>query len=148
MAQTNFDGVSVPSGDSLLANGVPIREVVSFNLQAAHATAAGWLFRADRAYRVVGVHEKHAVVGGASSTLALRKITTDGTAPNAAIGANVKELLTTPISLTSTVNTLQNATLVATAADLLLAAGDWIAYNPAGTAGSYAGTVQFELAAI
>jgi hypothetical protein len=108
------------------------------NMSSAH------VFVADRAYRVVSVQEIHSVVGGASAAVQPRKIT-DTSSPGSAASATVKELTTAAISLTTTVNTVQTGTLVATAADLLFAAGDKLALNFSGTTTGLAGVLTITL---
>ena len=107
----------------------------------AAASVDGWAFVADRAYRVESIKEVHAVAGndGGAVTLAVRKITADATAPDAAAGATVKELLAAALDLKSTANTLVDATLTATDADRNIAAGDRIGLNFVGVLTSLAG---------
>jgi hypothetical protein len=114
---------------------------VFLTVPIAAASVDTWAFIADRAYTVNSIKEVHTVAGsdGSAVTLDVRKITADATAPGAAAGATVKELLTTAFDLKSTANTPVTGTLTATAADLNLAAGDRIGFNFAGTLTSLAG---------
>lgn len=106
---------------------------------------SNWFWVAPYACQVVAVKEVHSVVGGAAAAISPRKITVNGTAPNAAAGANVKELVSAAISLTSTVNTVQTGSLSSTVSDLQLAVGDRLAYNITGTIGTPTGYLQVEL---
>ena len=126
------------------AGSLPTREFVSLIVSSAPPAAGGyWAFVADQNYNVTAVREIHSVVGGASYAVAIRKIQVDGTAPSAAAGANVIELLSSPISLISTVNTLQ----VVSPAVSVVAKGDRLAFNFTGTNTGYVGEIQVELQA-
>lgn len=94
---------------------------------------------------MVAVRENHSVVGGAAYLLAgIRKIQADGIAPAAAAGANVIELLPAAgVSLTSTVNTVQNVAPSVTS----IAKGDRLAIVFSGTNTGYVGTIQLEIEA-
>lgn len=105
------------------------------------------LFVADRAYQVIDVKEVHSVVGGSGAVVTPRKIT-DTSAPGAAASATVVELTVAAIDLTTTINTVQDPALSATPADLLVAAGDRIALNFAGTLTNLVGTITIVLKAI
>lgn len=105
------------------------------------------VFVADRAYQVMAVNEIHSVVGSTSAAVRPRKIT-DTSAPGAAVSATVKELTTAAADLTATINTTQALTLSATAADLLLAAGDKIALDFSGTLTGLVGVISISLKAV
>ena len=95
----------------------------------AAASAAQYVFVADRAYTLAGVREIHGTAS-TSGTFALRKIQVDGQAPSAAAGANVIELLAgTTASLAGTANTV----LVPNIAVSSISKGDRIAINFGGT---------------
>jgi hypothetical protein len=94
-------------------------------------------FIADRPYQVLSFREIHATAGtdGGAVTIMLTK--DDGTeAPGAG-----DDLLTAGLDAKGTANTLQTGTLTATSAFLLLAAGDRLSLDFAGTVTSLAGVV-------
>lgn len=142
-------GLVVPGFASLL--GVAADKMLAVNLSTAAQAAAGagvlavthellaasvdtWAFVADRSYRVIGVREAHSVVGGSGATVRPRKITAATTAaPGASVAAGITELTTAAIGLETSVNVAQTATLTATDADRLLAVGDKIGLDFAGT---------------
>jgi hypothetical protein len=101
------------------------------------------VFIADRAYRVVSVSEAHTVAGGSGAAVTVMKCTgTQAPASGAAV-------TTAAFDLTATANTVVNATITATAADAVLAAGNRLAAHFAGTLTALAGTVvTVKLAAI
>ncbi len=68
----------------------------------------------------------YAVAGPSGLTMAVRKITAPATAPTAAAGATVIELLTTPFTLDSTANTMQTGSLVTSASALTILPGNKI----------------------
>lgn len=108
-------------------------------------TAAGYhVFVADRAFQVLSVAEQHSVIAGSGATLKARKIT-DTSAPGAAAGATVKELVQAAFALDSTINTPVVGTVSATPADLKLASGDRLALLFAGTMTGYVGAVTLTL---
>ncbi len=107
------------------------------------------VFTAPFACRVVSVREIHSVVGGSGATVRLRKIT-DTSAPGAAASTTVKELTTAGFDLTATINTTQQATLVAAASqvknsDFWLAAGDKLALDFGGTLTGLVGLVTIHI---
>lgn len=111
------------------------------------ATAAnyGVFFIADRAYRIVSIREVHSTLGtdAGAVTLTIEKLT--GTQ---ALDAGVTTQ-TGSFNLKGTVNSVQTATLSATAADILLAAGDRLALDDAGVLTAVAGLcVTLELQAV
>lgn len=91
------------------------------------------IFVAPHRLRVVAISEVHSVAAGGASTLQVVKDT--GTA---APGAGT-DLLATPFDLNGTANTVQQGALSATAADLILEAGDRLAVDFANTIQSSAG---------
>jgi hypothetical protein len=110
------------------------------------ASVDTWMFVADRAYEVTYIGEVHSVVGSTSAAVQPRKVTAVATdAPGAAAGSTVKELTTAAIDLTATINVVQAPALTATAADLLLAAGDKIGLNFTGTLTGLVGTLTIIL---
>ena len=117
---------------------------------ATASSVDDWAFIADRAYEVKSIKEIHSVAGsdGSAVTADVRKIT-DASAPGAAAGATVLEMLSTALDLKSTANTRVTGTLVTTVADLRLAVNDKIGINFAGTLTALAGCViVIELQAI
>lgn len=100
------------------------------------------VFIADRAYKVKSIEEVHSVVSTAANTLTIRKIlAASASAPNAAAGANVKELLQAGLDLKSAVDTPVAGVLTATAADLALADGDKLAFALSAATTGLAGCV-------
>lgn len=101
---------------------------------AAAAAVDQSFFIASRAYKVIDVR---AVFGTASTsgTLQIKKCT-GTTAPGSGT-----DILTGTISLAGTANTALSGTLTATAADLLLAAGDRLALDFGGTVTNLVGLV-------
>lgn len=114
-------------------------KIVTFVINAASVDA--WVYLADAAYRVTKIECDYSVAGGSGAAATLRKVTADEVAPGAAAGATVIELQTAAFDLTATANTTQTATLSETPADLLLAAGDKVGVNMAGTLTNLAGGI-------
>jgi hypothetical protein len=99
-------------------------------------------FVADRAYKVKSISEIHSVVSTAANTLTIRKIlAASASAPNAAAGANVKELMQAGLDLKAAVDVAQAGTLVAAAADLTFASGDKLALAVSAATTGLAGCV-------
>jgi len=98
-------------------------------------------FIADRAYQVVGITEIHAVAGNDGSAVNMQVTKDTGTnAPGA--GADLLTNNTNAgFNMKGTANTLQTGTLTATAADLVMAAGDRLSVDFAGNVATLAGTV-------
>ena len=120
-------------------------EYVSTELVAASPATGTHFWVAPYPCQVTAVKEIHSVVGGAAAAVKVRKIIGDGNAPNAAAGANVKELHTATFDLTASANVLRAGTLVSTVADLQLNVGDRLAYSPSGTLTGLIGYLQVEL---
>lgn len=100
------------------------------------------VFIADRAYKVKSIEEVHSAVSTAANTLTIRKIlAASASAPNAAAGANVKELLQAGFDLKSAVDTPVAGVLTATAADLAFADGDKLAFALSAATTGLAGCV-------
>lgn len=107
------------------------------------ASVDKWVFVADRACRVSSVREIHSVIGGTGATVRPRKIAAATVAaPGAAVAAGIVELTTAAIGLETAVNVSQTGTLSATPADLLLAVGDKIALDFAGTLTGLVGSIS------
>lgn len=134
--------MSFDQTDAVKVASVPLPQRVMINSKFNANSVDEWTFIADRAYTVVSIKEIHAVAGNDASavTLDVRKIT-DASAPGAAAGSTVKELLSSALSLKSTANTVVTGTLSATVADLNLAAGDKIGLNFIGTLTTLAGAM-------
>jgi hypothetical protein len=139
------DTVTIPSGktlavasaDKLTIGGGIVPQVieVSYVGQTTEAATDRPFFIANRAYQVTAIRQVHSVAAGGASTLQVTK-DTGTTAPGAG-----SDLLSSAFDLNATANTVQNGTLTATAADLLLAAGDRLSIDFANTIQSTAGLV-------
>jgi hypothetical protein len=100
------------------------------------ADAANTLFfRAPFPLRILSVHEQHSVLC-ASGTATVRKVS-GVTAP----GSGTVVMIGT-FDLSATINTQQVATLSTTAADRVLAAGDWLAITLGGTLTGLIGAIS------
>lgn len=115
--------------------------VATFGLNANASLADQAFFLADRGYQVVAVNEVHATAGTDGGAVNLQVTKDTGTA---APGAGT-DLLTNNanagFNLKGTDNTVQAGTLTATAASLVLAAGDRLSVDFAGTLTSLAGVL-------
>lgn len=118
----------VTGGSGIIPTYVVLTATVS-GTAAATGTNYGRVFTADRAYQLVSATEVHRTAGndGGAVTLALEKCT--GTQ---AEGAGVLMMANT-FNLKGTADTVQSATLSATAADSLLASGNRIVLLDTGT---------------
>jgi hypothetical protein len=115
-------------------NYVPVgRTTITYSGPAAADAVDIPIFIADRAYEVVSIKEVHGTAGGAGAAVVAKKCT--GTQAASAGAA----LHTGSIDLTATANTVITPTLTATAADLVLAAGDRVALDFSGTISPLAG---------
>lgn len=133
-----------PGSESAFSTETDNGVVITSELLAASVDK--FIFVADRAYRVGSVKEIHSVIGGSGATVRPRKIAAATVAaPGAAVAAGIVELTSAAIGLETTVNTTQAGTLSATAADLLLAAGDKIALDFAGTLTGLVGSITIAL---
>ncbi|WP_213941193.1 hypothetical protein [Pseudomonas sp. dw_612] len=98
------------------------------------------LFTADRPYVVKAIRGRVDVAGtGGACTAVIRKV------PSATAITSGTALHTGSFNLVGTANAQQALTLSATASDLLLAAGDSIAYDLTGTATSAVGSISVTL---
>lgn len=136
IAATDAGSITIASKKALVTWTVP--GISSIVTPATSGTA--WI--APKACKVVSLKEAHSA-GATGVTLNLRKIT-DTSAPNAAAGATVKELLASALAADSANNTVVSGTLSATAADYTFAAGDRMCWNASGTLTSYVGNVTVE----
>lgn len=135
--------VDIPANSAALTTAGNATKIITSELLAASVDK--WVYVADGAYQVVLVEEIHSVVGGASAAVRPRKIlAATVAAPGAAVAAGITEL-SAAIDLTTTVNTTQTATLVAVAADLLLADGDKIGLDFSGTLTGLVGLLVIHL---
>jgi len=107
---------------------------------------AGTAWIAPFACKVVSIKEAHSA-GTAGVTINLRKIT-DTSAPSAAAGATVKELLSSALDANSTANTVVTGSLSATASDYTFAAGNRMCWNASGTLTAYVGEITVEFQAV
>lgn len=103
----------------------------------ASSVADQLFFVAPEPLEVLEVHEVHGTAGtdGSAVTATIRKCT--GTTAL----ASGTDLLSATINLKGTANTVQSPALTATAADLLLAAGDRLAFDVTGTTTALANMV-------
>lgn len=98
-------------------------------------------FIADRAYKVKAFKGTKSTAGGSGAAVGLKKCT-GTTAPGSGTAVTSADLdLTTGVA----VNTVMTGTLTATAADLLLAAGDRLALDFSGTLTNLVGLVEVVL---
>lgn len=120
--------------------------MVSYASYGAGSLATQVFFIAPVAMRVLKVSEVHSAAEASAGTLTADITKDDGTdAP----GAGVTVLGSTKADLKGTANTVQSPALTDTAADLVMAAGDRLAFKPsaAGTeAANVVVTVQMALA--
>lgn len=128
-----FSGENPVLGSNSTCGGQKIQNAEPVSAILVAASVAQPIFIADVPYTVIGATEVHAVVGGSGATVTVEHLT--GTqAPGAGT-----VIFTAPLSLTSTINTVQKATLSATASALKLAAGDRLNTIFAGTLTGLAG---------
>jgi hypothetical protein len=113
---------------------VPVSIV--YNVPAADIS----FFVADRPYVVQGIRGRVDVAGtGGACTAQIRKV------PSGTAVASGTVLHSSTYNLVGTANTMQALTLSTTASDLLLAAGDAIAFDLTGTATSATGCISVTL---
>lgn len=134
---------AITDADALTEGGIIIPQhlEVTFEARLNDEAVDAAFFIANRAYEVVAVREIHAVAGDDVGAVNAQVTKDTGTqAPGA--GAN---LLTNNASagfdLKGTANTVQAGTLTATGADLILAAGNRLSVDFAGTVATLAGMV-------
>ena len=131
------------NGDSSLGiegsaggNGGFVPVTISYNVPAADIT----FFVADRPYVVQGIRGRVDVAGtGGACTATIRKV------PSGTALASGTALHSSTYNLVGTAATMQSLTLSTTASDLLLAAGDCIAFDLTGTATSAVGAITVTL---
>ncbi len=134
---TDLNGFWYGNGQTL--GGIPFVDTIRCSVYVAVAsTGANWpgtFFRADRAMRLVAVSERHAVAGNDASavTVMLKKV------PSATAPGSGTDMLSAGISLKGTANTAAAGSLHATAANLVLAAGDSLAVVSTGVLTTLAG---------
>lgn len=136
-----FSGENPQLGSNATAGGYKIQNVFHAVVNLSASSTAQTVFIAPTGYKIVSIQELHAVVGGSGATVTLEKCT--GTqAPGAGVA-----MLSTPVTLTSTANTVKSTTLSTTTANTVLATGDRINTVLAGTLTGLAGcTLQILLA--
>lgn len=115
---------------------VPLLVVETFTINASSVDTI--VFTAAEAMQLYYVREVHSTVS-TSGVLQIRKCT-GTTAP-----ASGTACLSSTISLSSTINTVQSGTLSATASDYTLAAGDRLALTFTGTMTGLVGCVTIYL---
>ena len=116
--------------------GAFIAAAFNYNVPAVNQA----IFVADRSMIVKGIRGRVDVLGtGGACTYQIRK------AVSGTIGTSGVLLHSGTFNLVGTINTNQSLTLTATAADLLLAAGDAIYMHLTGTATSAIGAVTVNL---
>ena len=123
-------------------NGAALTPVISVHEELLAASVSHVIFIADGAYKVVGATEIHSVVGSTSAAVTV-EVDTGTTAPGSGTAMH-----STAFDLTATVNTLQTATITATAAQATLAAGNCVALKFAGTLTGLVGCVTVQLIAL
>ena len=133
----NQDVVFSVNQDGQLEVGA--RFSVSANFDANTVDTFIWICPVGRTARVLAINEIHSVIGGAGAVFG----------PNRTQGTDTPSqgnLLTTAnIGLETTVNTVNNATLTATDALRVLAAGDRLSLNFNGTLTGVVGCVSFDM---
>jgi hypothetical protein len=136
-----FSGENPTLGSNATCGGQKIQNAEPVSVILTASSVAQPIFIADVPYTIIAANEVHAVVGGSGATVTVEHLT--GTqAPG---GGTV--IFTAPLSLTSTINTVQKATLATSAATLKLAAGDRLNTIFAGTlTGLAGGYLQITLA--
>lgn len=114
---------------------------IPVSMQYLAATVDSAFFVADRPYIVKAVRGRVDVAGtGGACTAVIRKVPS-GTAITSGTAVN-----TGSFNLVGTANASQTLSLSATASDLLMAAGDALAFDLTGTATSAVGCVTVTLA--
>jgi len=147
--QINESG-TLASNSTLLSNNFkPVsREFVTVTQLAAASLASDWIYTAPWACQVVAVRANFTVTS-TSGTLQIVRVTADAVAPaTAANGTTVVAQLSSAMSLSGTANTRVNGAISTAAGNpTILAAGDQLAYQLAGTLTGLVGmTFQVEIA--
>lgn len=128
-----FSGENPNLGTNATVVGQKIQNAEPVSAILTAASVAQPIFIADVPYTVIGATEVHAVVGGSGATVTVEHLT--GTqAPGSGT-----VIFSAPLSLLTTVNTVQKATLTTTTSALKLAAGDRLNTIFAGTLTGLAG---------
>lgn len=140
--------VSITDADALTVGSkiVPQTLVVPVMPMIITPPQKGNAFVAHRALKVISIKEIHSATA-AGVTIALRKIT-DTSAPDAAAGATVKELLSSSLAADSTADTTVTASLSATPADYTFAAGDRLCWSASAALTSYQGAIIVNFQAV
>jgi hypothetical protein len=125
----------------VVANGTGYAQLdrTFVSVPIAAASVDSHVFIATKACEVRGIREIHTAAGGSGAAVRARKCT--GTT----VPGSGAALHTADFDLTATANTVQTGTLTATAADLVLAAGNTIALDFTGTLTALLGVVTIEL---
>lgn len=142
---TGFDKVLAVDFTQAAQDAEDNVKYIAITSELLAASVDKWVFVADRAYKVMGVKEVHSVIGGSGAAVRPRKIASATTAtPGASVAAGITEI-SASIGLETDINVVQTSTLVATAADLLLAAGDKIGLDFSGTLTGLVGQITIYL---
>ena len=131
------------TSDLLTVNSeiVSPREKVTLTMPLNADCADQAFFIADRAYTVVAAYEIHDTAGTNGSAVNMQ-VTKDTSTNAPGAGANLlTDNTNAGFDMKGTANTVQTGTLTATAADLVLAAGDRLSVDFAGTLTTLAGVV-------
>lgn len=128
-------------GEVILTPGTQMAEhVIHVNLPTNGEAVDAAFFIADRAYRVTSVREVHAVAGNDAGAVTIDVKKQTGT-QTPAQGVSVLAVAFDGKGTANTVVTKAGADLTATAADLLLAAGNRLSLDLTGTTTNLAGVV-------
>lgn len=133
----NFAADKLTVGDVIVDPNLVVKHTMLLNADCIDQA----FFIADRAYEVVAAYEIHATAGNDGSAVNAQ-ITKDTSTDAPGAGANLLTNNTNAgFNMKGTANTLQTGTLTATAADLVLAAGDRLSIDYAGNVATLAGVV-------
>lgn len=122
-----FSGEIPALGDAATVNGLKIENVAHLEVVLTATSANANVFIAPVAYKITAIREVHGVVGGSGATVNLEVIPS-GTANGSGVA-----VLATPLSLVTTVNTPQKATLPTNGDLLIIPAGSRLGTVVAGT---------------
>lgn len=125
-AKTFANSLAVSSADGLTVGGLIVPQKIVITTVLAAVDVSKTIFNADAAYQVVSIKVAWGVAGGAAATLTPEKLT-GTTAPGSGTA-----MISSPIDLTATANTVVTGTLSSTTSDLQLAAGDRLGVKLAG----------------
>jgi hypothetical protein len=139
-----LDALAVTTTDGLTVGGVivPVEQALSFAIQPLATITEADLFIAPFAMQVTGISVVPSTLEGGACTATICK----------AVGTDTPVKTTTPMHTADAINlnanayTVQSPTLTATAADLVLAAGNRISYDLSATADTahWAVTIKYK----